>query len=161
MLQSSLDEIKEDAMDSVIDDDTLSKQEQQRPGVESNHLLQGSPDHLANMEAGAAQQSHGDGRFRFGQREAAGSTHSTTITKKLGPIGNSGRGLRHRPPRIEGTAPSGGINDSYYEHEPGYTDLNDVEAGIPTRKRSPGGTADATEKNWRIRDEAIVEVHEL
>lgn len=36
MLQSSLDEIKEDAMDSVIDDDTLSKREYLRPGVTSN-----------------------------------------------------------------------------------------------------------------------------
>lgn len=54
MLQSSLDEIKEDAMDSVLDDDTLSKQEQQRPGLDSNQLLHGSPDRHATIEAGAA-----------------------------------------------------------------------------------------------------------
>lgn len=91
MLQSSLDEIKEDAMDSVVDDDTLSKYGYPRAGANGSSLPQGS-EQLNNVEAGAAQQSNGDGPLQFASREAIASTHSTTITKKIGTISAGVRG---------------------------------------------------------------------
>ena len=112
MLQSSLDEIKEDAMDSVLEDETSSKQ--------------------------AAYHGAGTASLKF-------SSDAVEVN------------MSHNR----------GINDSYYEHEAGDSDLDDEEIGMRRGRSSAVGAqgdkstggADVTWKDARIREEAIVELH--